>query len=167
MTGIAFSEPFFDPSLSQTQQVTAVFTANVNWTLQIQDVNTNTVRTITGSGGSMFFNWDGTGDGGASLPAGIYTYLVSAMANGEPLVISGGGGVSGSGGGPPPRIWLGPAPLKGRVRSCYGQQRRTVQGLPFRSRFIRPALIPTDSISLKRRLIGIGWPAHIAPAHLP
>src|ERR1700722_3270896 len=95
ITRFAFSQPYFDPDAGQTQQVSSVFAANVNWTLQIQDANTNTVRTVTGSGGSMSFGWDGTGDGGTNLPAGNYTYLLSAATNGQALVVSGGGGGSG------------------------------------------------------------------------
>src|SRR5205823_4589045 len=63
----------------------AVFVANVNWTLEIQDVNTNTVRTATGSGGSMLFAWDGAGQGGTNLPVGTYTYLITVQTNGQEL----------------------------------------------------------------------------------
>lgn len=93
ITSIAFSEPYFDPALGQTQQVSAVFAANVNWTLQIQDESTNTVRTVTGSGVSMQYNWDGTGDGGTNIPDGVYTYLISAQTNGLAfsMMMSGGG----------------------------------------------------------------------------
>lgn len=80
---IAFSEPFFEPSLGQTQQVTAAFTANVDWTLNIIDESSNTVRTVTGSGISLQFSWDGTGDGGTSIPDGIYYYSITAQTNGQ------------------------------------------------------------------------------------
>jgi hypothetical protein len=80
---IAFSQQFFQPSLGQTQEVTASFAANCNWTLQIQDVNTNTVRNASGSGTSLLFDWDGTGDGETNIPDGVYTYLISAEINGE------------------------------------------------------------------------------------
>ncbi|HEY5912775.1 MAG TPA: DUF6345 domain-containing protein [Verrucomicrobiae bacterium] len=63
----------------------------MNWTLQIQDASTNTVRTATGSGGSMVFNWDGTGNGGTNLPVGNYTYLIAVQTNGLPLPQGGGG----------------------------------------------------------------------------
>jgi hypothetical protein len=86
------SQRFFEPSEGQTQQVTATFAANVNWSLQIQDPSSNSVRTVTGSGVSMLFNWDGTGDGGASIPDGPYTYLLTAQTNGGPYLIQGGGG---------------------------------------------------------------------------
>jgi hypothetical protein len=82
ISSIAFSQPFFEPALGQTQQVTAAFAAGVNWTLQIQNAISNTVRTVTGSGSSMVFNWDGTGDGGASIADGVYTYLFTAQTNG-------------------------------------------------------------------------------------
>ncbi len=78
-----FSQPFFEPALGQTQAVTATFAANCDWTLQIQDVNSNTVRTATGSGSSMEFDWDGTGDGGTNIPDGVYNYVISAQTNGE------------------------------------------------------------------------------------
>jgi hypothetical protein len=80
---IAFSQPFFEPSLGQTQEVTATFAANCDWTLQIQDVNSNTVRNASGSGTSMTFDWDGTGDGETNIPDGVYTYLISAETNGQ------------------------------------------------------------------------------------
>ena len=86
---VAFSQPFFTPEDGQTQRVSAVFAANVDWTLQIQDASTNTVRTVTGSSGSMAFDWDGTGDGGVSLPVGNYTYLITAQTNGQPLFAQG------------------------------------------------------------------------------
>jgi hypothetical protein len=100
ITRVSFSEPFFDPTLGETQQVSAVFAANVDWTLQIQDGESNTVRTATGSGGTMSFDWDGTGTGGASLPGGVYLYVVSAQTNGQSLPNQAGFG--GGGSSPPP-----------------------------------------------------------------
>ncbi|HEY3761057.1 MAG TPA: DUF6345 domain-containing protein [Verrucomicrobiae bacterium] len=95
-----FSQPFFEPALGQAQAVTAAFGANCNWTLQIADVNSNIVRTVTCSGDSMEFDWDGTGDGETNIPDGVYTYYLSAATNGAAdEVISGG---SGGGGGSPP-----------------------------------------------------------------
>lgn len=85
VTSIAFSQPFFEPSLGQTQQVTAAFAANVNWTLYVLDESSNAVRTVTGSGGSMLFNWDGTGDGGTAIPDGVYYYQITAQTNGLAL----------------------------------------------------------------------------------
>lgn len=82
ITRISFSEEFFQPSLGQTQQVSAVFAANSDWILTIRDAFSNAVRTVTGSGSSMQFNWDGNGDGGTNLPAGVYYYYISAQTNG-------------------------------------------------------------------------------------
>ncbi len=102
VTRISFSQYFFDPSAGQTQQVSAVFAANSDWTLNITDISSNTVRTATGSGTSMSFNWDGTGTGGTNLPAGIYYYYITAQTNGlAPQDLSGGGGSGGSDGTPP------------------------------------------------------------------
>jgi hypothetical protein len=92
VTRISFSQAFFEPSLGQTQQVSAVFAANVNWTLQIRDINSNEVRTATGSGTSMLFNWDGNGDGETNLPPGVYYYYISAQTNGQAYQSPGSGG---------------------------------------------------------------------------
>ena len=83
ITRISFSQPFFAPEDGQTQQVTASFTANCNWTLQILDSSSTAVRTATGSGTSMEFDWDGKNDSGSDLPVGNYTYSFSAQTNGS------------------------------------------------------------------------------------
>jgi hypothetical protein len=88
----AFSQPFFEPDLGQTQHVSAVFAAGVNWTLQIQNDSTNTVRFASGSGASMAFDWDGTGTNGVSLPNGVYTYLLTVQTNGQSYSQSSSGG---------------------------------------------------------------------------
>jgi len=92
VTRISFSQPSFDPSSGQTQQVSAVFAANCNWTLNIVDIFSNVVLTATGSGTSMLYNWDGTGTGETNLPNGIYFYYISAATNGESpgAMLSGG-----------------------------------------------------------------------------
>ena len=89
---ISFSQPQFDPSLGETQQVSAVFAANCDWTLQIENFETtNVVLTVTGSGISMTYNWDGTGTGETNLSPGIYYYLISAETNGESYDVETGG----------------------------------------------------------------------------
>lgn len=102
VTRISFSQTSFQPSLGQTQQVSAVFAANVNWTLQIRDNYNNLVRTATGSGTSMLFNWDGQGDGETNIPAGVYYYYISAQTNGQAYQNAGSGGDSSGGSGGPP-----------------------------------------------------------------
>lgn len=83
VTRISFSQPFFNPDAGQTQQVSAVFAANSDWTLNIVDRSTNIVKTATGSGTSMLYNWDGTDDSNNPVNAGVYYYLISAQTNGE------------------------------------------------------------------------------------
>jgi len=68
---ISFTPPFFDPTLGQTQLISAAFASNSDWTLTIISASSNTVKTTSGSGMSMVFNWDGTGNGGTKLPAGV------------------------------------------------------------------------------------------------
>jgi len=98
--GISFSQPSFDPNLGETQQVSAVFAANCNWTLNICDVYSNVVQTASGSGTSMLYNWDGTSNG-TNLPNGLYYYYINAATNGRAYTMESGGS-SGSGGGSPP-----------------------------------------------------------------
>jgi hypothetical protein len=86
ITRISFSEPFFTPEDGQTQHISAVFAANVDWTLEIQDATETSVRTTNGSGGSLSFDWDGTDDSGVDLPVGNYTYLITAETNGLALL---------------------------------------------------------------------------------
>jgi len=85
ITRFDFSQNFFEPSEGQTQHVSAVFAANVNWTLEIQNEDSNTVRFTSGSGASMGFDWDGTGTNGAVIPDGIYSYLLTVATNGLPI----------------------------------------------------------------------------------
>jgi hypothetical protein len=91
ITRISFSQPSFNPSSGQTQQVSAVFAANCDWTLNIVDVYSNVVQTASGSGISMLYNWDGTSNG-TNLPYGIYYYYIYAATNGESsdAMLSGG-----------------------------------------------------------------------------
>jgi hypothetical protein len=77
-----FSQPFFEPDLGQTQNISAVFTTNANWTLTILDSSSNVVRTVTGTGASMNFAWDGTDGSSNALPAGLYDFAVSATSTG-------------------------------------------------------------------------------------
>jgi hypothetical protein len=88
ITRYSWTEPFYQPSLGQTQTVSAKFAANADWTLQVLDRSSNAVRTSTGSGVAMAFDFDGKDDGGTNLPAGVYSYLLSAQTNGGTLLES-------------------------------------------------------------------------------
>lgn len=75
---VTFSEAFFEPSLGQTQRVSALFPTNAAaWTLTIKDGVNNVVRNVAGNGVSMDFEWDGKDDGGNDLPNGNYNYEIS------------------------------------------------------------------------------------------
>jgi len=78
-----FSEPLFEPAIGETQRITATFKAYSDWTLQIVDQSSNIVRTATGSGQTMSFGWDGTADGGISIPNGVYEYVLTANESTE------------------------------------------------------------------------------------
>jgi Family of unknown function (DUF6345)/Bacterial Ig domain/FlgD Ig-like domain len=85
-----FSEDFFEPELGETQHISAVFPTNSNWTLTILDSSSNAVRTVTGTGTTMNFAWDGTGDGNSPLPNGLYDFAVSATATDSLLLATSG-----------------------------------------------------------------------------
>ena len=112
VTRISFSQPSFNPGAGQTQQVSAVFPLNSDWTLTVVDVYSNVVQTASGSGMSMLYNWDGT-DNGTNLPNGIYFYYITAQTNGQPNDVGGGDSGGGGGGGPPmpdsPELWAMPS----------------------------------------------------------
>ncbi len=66
------------------------------------DESTNSIRSVSGSGISLAFDWDGTGAGGASIPDGLYNYFISAQTNGQSFAGDSGSGSGGDGGGTPP-----------------------------------------------------------------
>jgi hypothetical protein len=78
--------------VNPTQQVSAVFAANSDWTVNVIDIDSNVVRTAAGSGSSMLFNFDGNDTNGASLPPGVYYYQISAQTNGADFSFVAGGG---------------------------------------------------------------------------
>jgi hypothetical protein len=95
VTKISFSQPSFDPTLGETQEVTAYCVLNCDWTLNITDINSNLVQSVSGVGNYIDYLWDGTGTGETNLPAGVYFYYITAATNGlanEVLTNSGGGG---------------------------------------------------------------------------
>ena len=101
ITRISFTEPLFDPSSGQTQHVSAVFMANCNWTLSITDIGSNVVKTATGSGVAMGYDWDGTDNSNAILPGGVYFYYINAQTNGGPYPLLDGGSGGGDTNSPP------------------------------------------------------------------
>lgn len=98
--GISFSQPSFDPTLGETQNISAYFGVNCDWTLNVVDIYTNLVFTTNGTGGSLSYDWDGNGNGGTSIAPGVYFYTITAATNGLalPSVDESGG----SGGSSPP-----------------------------------------------------------------
>jgi len=82
VTMISFSQPSFNPALGETQQVSAYFAVNADWTLNITDASSNVVQTASGSGTSLSYAWDGTSNG-TNLPNGIYFYYITADTNSE------------------------------------------------------------------------------------
>jgi Family of unknown function (DUF6345) len=101
ITRVSFSQYFFDPDAGQTQQVSSVFAANCDWTLNVIDIFSNVVRTATGSGSTMLFSFDGNDNSGTSIPAGVYYYVISAQTNGQAFQSQGSGGGDSGGSSPP------------------------------------------------------------------
>jgi hypothetical protein len=93
----AFSEPIFEPSLGESQHITAKFPAYSSWTLEIRDEFDTLVRSGSGTGYTMDFAWDGRDNGGFDLPDGEYQFSVNATESNPPPRPPPGG----EGGGPP------------------------------------------------------------------
>ncbi len=145
ITKVAFSEPFFEPSLGQTQQVTAAFAANVDWTLEIIDEDSNPVRTVTGSGVSLEYDWDGTGDGGTNIADGVYYYVITAQTNGQAFM---SGGSSGGGEGSPPSL-SSFASLETPAESWYPTSAKEAMMAGLTSYFLPPPPFPPVEINGK------------------
>jgi len=73
-----FSFPGFDPSLGETQRITAEFAAYSCWTLQIVDEFDTVVRNASGAGTTMAFDWDGKDDSGFDTMDGTFNFILSA-----------------------------------------------------------------------------------------
>jgi hypothetical protein len=157
ITRYSWSEPFFDPDAGQTQRVSAVFAANVNWTLQIQDVSSNTVRSATGSGTSMHLDWDGNGNGGTILPAGAYTYLLSAQTNGQPLSSDSGQGPGGDNSPPPGLEAASSAMTDSSGEGSYPTSARGAVAAGLGSYFVTPPPMPPISLKVNGVWTVIPW----------
>jgi hypothetical protein len=83
ISNIAFSEPYFEPSLGQTQHVSASLAANSDWSIEVIDTDSNVWRTVTGSGTSIGWDWNGLGENNATIPDGVYYYRITAQTNGQ------------------------------------------------------------------------------------
>jgi len=79
---------FQDPDLAETNRFTADFAGYADWTLTITNESGVTVRTVTGTGFSMAFEWDGTDNGGTTLPSGGYGAVLSATNSSSSMMAS-------------------------------------------------------------------------------
>ena len=87
-----FSEDLFQPEIGETQKISAVFSQNSTWTLTITDSVGATVRTATGTGATMVFNWNGTNNVGGSPPIDSYEFALNALAVGAAAPAGGAAG---------------------------------------------------------------------------
>lgn len=75
---------FQDPNNGETNRFTADFATYADWTLMITNQSGTAVRTVTGTGYSMEFVWDGTDDQGATVTDGGYEPVLSASQSSSP-----------------------------------------------------------------------------------
>ena len=83
-----FTLPGFDPSLGETQRITAEFIHYSSWTLEIVDESVTTVRNASGTGSSMQFDWDGNDDNGSPTADGTYNFILTATQTTPPQSFS-------------------------------------------------------------------------------
>ncbi len=157
ITRFSWTIPYFEPALGQTQQVSALFAANVNWTLQIQDVNTNTVLATNGAGVSMLYNWTGTGQGGTNIADGVYTFLLSAYTNGGPYEVSGGGSGGPTNGPPPPPSSASSVSSDSSSDSWYPKSAREALAAGLTSYYVEPPPMPPVEIETNGGWAFVPW----------
>ena len=58
--------------------ISAAMTTPSNWAINIKDGQNNILRTFTGSGTKIEQAWDGKNSSGATVPDGVYTYIIEA-----------------------------------------------------------------------------------------
>jgi parallel beta-helix repeat protein len=68
----------FNPSSANLPSWTLAASQSSNWTFTISNSLSGVVRTVTGSGTSFAFTWDGKNGAGVDQPDGTYNYLVEA-----------------------------------------------------------------------------------------
>ncbi|MSU58548.1 MAG: hypothetical protein EXS35_10280 [Pedosphaera sp.] len=90
-----FSSSWFQPSLGQTQHISALFADCAAWTLTITNPSGTVVRTATGTSYKLNYDWDGTDSSGNLTPDGIYSFgLTASNATGCTQQSASGGGSS-------------------------------------------------------------------------
>jgi hypothetical protein len=87
-----FSLPGFEPSLGETQRITAKFEAYSSWTLDILDEFDTPIRSASGTGFTMQFDWDGLDDNGFETSPGEYQFILTADETMPPQGLMAGGG---------------------------------------------------------------------------
>lgn len=86
-----FSLPGFEPSLGETQRITAKFEAYSSWTLDILDEFDTPIRSASGTGFTMQFDWDGLDGNGFETSPGEYQFMLSADETTPPQGLMTGG----------------------------------------------------------------------------
>lgn len=75
-----------DPALYETNRFTAKFASYADWTLSITNQSGVAVRTVTGSGSSMDYTWDGTDDNSLTPASGGYGVVLSASTSSSSMM---------------------------------------------------------------------------------
>jgi hypothetical protein len=83
ITDFRGSARFLEPSEAETIRFRAGFGAYADWTLVISDSSAVPVRTVTGTGYSLNFVWNGTSDLGSQVAAGFYDATLSATPSAQ------------------------------------------------------------------------------------
>ncbi|HED16570.1 MAG TPA: hypothetical protein ENI64_07155, partial [Gammaproteobacteria bacterium] len=86
VTGITLTEAYFSPNGDTVKDATvfsATLSAAASWTVDVNDINAQTVRSFTGSGISVSASWDGLNNIATLQPDGRYTFVLSTTLAGQ------------------------------------------------------------------------------------
>jgi hypothetical protein len=74
---------YFEPTNSQAMRFSADFSELCDWTLNIRDSSSNTVRSTNGTGTAMVFDWDGRDSSSQIVPAGFFSPELTATISNQ------------------------------------------------------------------------------------
>ena len=89
VSSATYSNRRFNPSTSTLPNWNLTSSQSASWTLTVTNSQSQTVRTLTASGLSAVFSWDGKNSSAVLQPDGLYTYTIQATSGSAATPASG------------------------------------------------------------------------------